>query len=207
VQWWVDRRDKQTNFFNWDGFLTFRGVIYISTILTFVAMWILVNNTGGGIESPFAPLLVAPAILGPFIVRQREVLWILVGAATIIVLTADWNAPTRAAEPTTKLDHPGWGVYGVVTLILVVSATFISYVRSETDEPAWALVRQFVARLRGGGHHRARDRDAQLADGPLAQTIAPAGAMEDVGRVRSPERLSVEDDGLSDSDDAKPVDE
>jgi len=167
VKWWTDRREAQMPFFSLGGFVSLRGVIYLSTGLSFAAMWILVDDTGGGIQSPFAPLLVAPAILGPFIVRGKETLALLLAIAFAVVFGEDLTASKAAG-----LGHPDNWVYPTVTLLLVCSAIIISYVRMETEGPAWALPRRWIAEARA----RLKRRKQPPLETPAPDTITPGDA-------------------------------
>jgi|SRR5579862_4853796 len=110
------------------NFASLRGVTWFSAGLGFVAIWDVIAKTGGGIESPYAPLLVAPALLGPFVVMDPRALFVLLLAAIGWVAYADATGAHHSSKlSTSRLDHPHYLVYAGVTLVLVGSALLISY--------------------------------------------------------------------------------
>jgi hypothetical protein len=141
---WISRR-------NTDSIWGLKIIVYAGTALTFIAMWDLVANTGGGVESPFAPFLPAAAVLGPLLVMQRRALVFLVAAAVGFVLYATIAAGPRPHVPPPKLDHPFWWTYAAVTLSLVVFAGLIAWARMKPTVESHNLeriVNYLVARRR-----------------------------------------------------------
>lgn len=99
------------------------GVIGLSALMVF-ALDRLVHSTGGGLRSPFMPLLEAPAVLGPFIARKWEGLVLSVGAVSIAIGIEIQTRNTAAV-------HADYGptAHTVVTLLVVLVAGLISAVQ------------------------------------------------------------------------------
>jgi hypothetical protein len=105
-----------------------RGLMYIAVTLNFFALWNLVDDTGGGIESAFAPLLLAPAILGIVIVSRKTGLVMLFVGALISAFATDYVAHNRVRLVVVhQVGRPKWWVYAVVPLILVFCAAAMRY--------------------------------------------------------------------------------
>lgn len=133
-EWWQKRRESDASLLTTDGLISFKGVTYLLAALTIAAMWFLVADTGGGIESPFAPLLAAAAVVGTFVaVRKEGVL-----ALTIIVggLTFFADSPIAPKHAVARTDPtPRWWVFAFVALVLIGIAGLVSYARLENGSP------------------------------------------------------------------------
>jgi hypothetical protein len=158
--WWQERRETEASLFTTEGVLSFKGITYLLAALTITAMWFLVADTGGGIISPFAPLLAAAAVVGTFVaVKKQGVI-----ALTVIVasLTLFGDSPWSPHHKAQKSDPtPAWWVFGFVALVLIGIAGLVSYARlsngmedptrSEVLPPTirreLASIRQAVGRL------------------------------------------------------------
>lgn len=175
---WIAFRESQPKSF-FKALFTLRGTSYLAAILGFWAMWDLVANTGGGIESPFSPFLAAPAVLGPLLVMDRRVLLLLLTGAVYMVGRADKHAPHRPMAPSAQLDHPKWFTYAIVTLALVVCAGLISYLRMEPTKRDYfqRAVRWSSKRFRRGN----RDAQPEPAEDTTPDLHTPEGGQASSG--------------------------
>lgn len=119
-----------------------RFTVYSCAALNFLALWSLVWHTGGGLQSPFAPFLLAPAILGIVVVLALPGLALLAGGATISVLFTDAYSSQRThADVSASLASPRWGVYASVPLILVFVVTVVRGLGGDLPTPDLSRLR------------------------------------------------------------------
>lgn len=135
---------------------SFRGVTWLSALLSFVAMWLLVHGTGGGIESPYAPLLLGPAILGPIVVMDARAL-IPLGLLAAIWVTATDATSSKAPD----VAKPGWLVYTFVSLFVVTWVLLITTI--QLTEPRLTTPRQNVS-LAASDDDASEDQPNPLAE-------------------------------------------
>jgi hypothetical protein len=126
-KWWIKRREP---ILKW-------SVIGLSAVMV-ISFYTLVSATGGGIRSPFMPLLEAPAILGPFIAEgavgvalSSSVVSI---AITIQILLGSVVTKSRHIDQPTyallvKATHYDRGTHIAVVLFVIGVATVISVVQ------------------------------------------------------------------------------
>jgi hypothetical protein len=108
--WWLEHRAS---------FLRV-GVIVLPALMV-LSLDRLVHASGGGLHSPFMPLLEAPAVLGPFIARKRRGLLLSVVAVSIAI---GIEIQTHVAvSPETEYRAVA---HTVVTVLVVVVAGAIS---------------------------------------------------------------------------------
>lgn len=148
VGWWAARRARAQ-----------RWIVFLLSGLLLAAFVVLVWQTGLAIESPYIPLVTAPAVFGPFIARNRETVIALVlvvalalgaitelapddacpgqGCAPIARDASTGGAAGRGEEPT-DLDaasfEPRPGVYLGVAVTLLVLAGLISARRLQREQ-------------------------------------------------------------------------
>jgi hypothetical protein len=110
--WWLRNRNP---------FL--KVVMIVLSLAMLFALDRLVHETGGGIDSPFAALLTAPAIFGPFLARTwKGIILSVVAVGTAVI----YEVQVAPKEATASLnDHSRW-VYGAVALAMIVLAGMIS---------------------------------------------------------------------------------
>jgi hypothetical protein len=120
MSWWLDRRPKAQP-----------GIVYVLSAGLLLAFVALVWATGFGIESPYVPLVAAPAVFGPFVARRGRAVvgLVLVVGAMLILLT--WQAPPspcpeRCPPEEVEVYKPRPVVYAGVAITLIVLAGIIS---------------------------------------------------------------------------------
>ncbi len=108
--WWVKHRAP------WLG----AAVIVLSAVMVF-ALDRLVHFTGGGLRSPFMPLLEAPAVLGPFIARKWEGLILSVSAVSVAIgVEIQIGSANPTAADYSRTAHT------LITLLVVLVAGLLS---------------------------------------------------------------------------------
>lgn len=117
IEKWVSVRD------DW-----YRVLLIPCGIVVVIAVSWLVYRTGGGLKSPFAPLLTAMAIFGPFLARNARSVWAAVASVALSVLIVNNVGSPR---PT-----PGKWAYTGVALVLLILAGFVNWLilRGGQDE-------------------------------------------------------------------------
>jgi hypothetical protein len=101
--------------------------LYVMTCLSFYK---LVAQTGGGLESPFIPLLVSPAIYGPFIANRPLMIGGMLTLNAAVIAVAVYHAP---ATPAKSYPAASW-LYAAVSIVVIVIAGAISAAKLKADE-------------------------------------------------------------------------
>jgi len=112
-------------------------LIRLGVITNMLTLWICVKHTGGPLDSPFAPMLAAPAIFGAFVAGTvRGILWLLIGASVAIGVF-DWSSQgVTGSDPY---------AYFLPQLSLLLAAVGISMAQLRHDEGLRAVRRTAVA--------------------------------------------------------------
>jgi hypothetical protein len=114
------------------SFLSVRGAVWLAAGLNFFATVDVITKTGGGIVSPFTPLLLAPAVLGPFIVMRRDGLVALELAAVICIFYVYWKATHTTAG---FQEHARWWAYPMSNVSVAAAAALAASARLSTLRP------------------------------------------------------------------------
>jgi hypothetical protein len=123
LPWIVEHQEDALAFF-----------VFVYTGLTLVALWSLVTSTGGGIHSPFSPLLAAPAIFGPFFSKYRLVIFGLVIIDAYLIYRAFGGGTTHVNGPKTPVLSQR--AYTLVEFGLLFGAGVLNITRIERSEPS-----------------------------------------------------------------------
>jgi len=116
MKWWAEKRRKRGHLFVKLGVLGNVG-----------AIWWLVRHTGGGIESPFVPLLVAPAIFGSFVAQTWQgIVGLVVVTGAGVSVIARWDSPAAHGEK--------YFAYLLPQLAILAVAGFISSLQVIRDQ-------------------------------------------------------------------------
>jgi hypothetical protein len=95
-------------------------LIFSLFLLHIYALYDLVSATGGGIHSPFAVMLAAPAIYGPFLANYPlNIMAIVLLDAAVIFVTVEWGGDKGLFDPAR-------GVYAAASILMIVVAGLIS---------------------------------------------------------------------------------
>jgi hypothetical protein len=123
-------------------------VVYLLSATLLLAFTALVWNTGLGIESPYVPLVSAPAVFGPFIAKRgRTVLGLAIVVGLTLGAIALWaprSACTHESSCSARLADgrsvavedrykPRKSVYVGVAVTLIVLASLIAAARLERE--------------------------------------------------------------------------
>jgi hypothetical protein len=120
--------------------------IYVLACGTVATVVILVTSTGGGIDSPFTPLLAALAVYGPFITRNRVSIGLQVISVGLVIFYLDHRAaghnlapaaydqrdgkyhayPTGSLRIGGRIHEPKWWLFAAVATLVVGIAALIS---------------------------------------------------------------------------------
>jgi hypothetical protein len=123
-KWWVENREP---ILKW-------SVIGLSAVMV-ISFYTLVSATGGGVRSPFMPILEAPAVLGPFIAEGAvgvALSSVVVSTAITIqillgpVVTKPPHADQRTYAALVRATHYDRGTHIAVVLFVIGVATVIS---------------------------------------------------------------------------------
>jgi hypothetical protein len=154
-----------------------RAVVFALSFCLLLAFVMLVWETGLGIESPFIPLVTAPAVFGPFVaLYKRSVMALVIVVSVSLGGIALW-APTTPCPhakcmPVSRPQHPSkgyrdaqsfrprGGVYIGIAVTLVFLASLIAANRLERETQLEAENERLdaeVARLRSDADARSGD--------------------------------------------------
>lgn len=130
------------------------AIVYILTLLVMVALVALVIDTGLAIKSPFVPLVIAPAVLGPFVARRRATIIGLLVTVTAALGVIAAFAPAsecglaecsvaRAQQYSPKV---GTYLFAYASLLLMVG--YVAGARLESESRLRGTVMELRARLK-----------------------------------------------------------
>lgn len=100
--WWLMRREGVVRWV----------LLGLAAVMVF-ALDRLVHTTGGGLLSPFVPLLTAPAVFGPFLAKQWQGSLLAVAAVSAAIIYEVTSVPNHAAHAA-SVYSPGY--YAIVTI-------------------------------------------------------------------------------------------
>lgn len=104
-------------------------LVYLLTGGVVFALVSLVSLTGGFVDSPFTPVMTAPAALGTFMAREKKTIAQLtavgLGSVWTSICLIDGSSPELKAEP--------W-VVGLMASSMMLIAGGLSYLRHRQDE-------------------------------------------------------------------------
>ena len=93
------------------------SILALVTALQFAAVFILVHDTGGLDESPFAPLGIGLAVCGTLVTRKMSTL------IAVLVMTAGLYSVLLGVDPAASAAASGWVFYAVdIWMLLVLGA-------------------------------------------------------------------------------------
>jgi hypothetical protein len=127
--WWLQHREPIMLFF----------IFLLAAVMVF-ALDRLVHGTGGGLHSPFMPLLEAPAVLGPFI--AREPLGVILSAVAVAAAVA---YEVLIHVPLTGLADYGRYERAIVILLVIAVAALVSGAQKATSTSRARKAREAAA--------------------------------------------------------------
>jgi hypothetical protein len=93
------------------------------------ALVVLVSRTSGFNDSPFTPLMTAPAAIGPFMARSKYT----IAPLSIAGIASVWLSIYLIDQSSLGLEPRSW-VLGLMTSAMLVLAGVLSYVRHKRED-------------------------------------------------------------------------
>lgn len=134
-------------------------IVFGLSFVVLIGVTDLVRETGLGIESPFIPMVAAPAVFGPFVARNRRTVAILLVLVSAALAAIAWGAPMYSCPGghCIEAQQPDRGVYFGVVVVFLAIAGRIAGNRLERENE----LKGEIAELQGSAAHSPAPADAK----------------------------------------------